>query len=134
MLDFIGAQHRQFRFAWRFRALSTDPTGRLEPLGLGPTERVAPTRSSVVTVAGTTLRWADIERELPQPITALAADENRVIAGLLDGSIRVFGSDGRLQHVLHGHSERVSAVALRGDTLWSGGWDAQARRWWLAPR
>ena len=30
VLDFIGAQHRQFRFASRFRALSTDPTGRLE--------------------------------------------------------------------------------------------------------
>lgn len=30
VLDFIGAQHRQFRFASRYRALSTDPTGRLE--------------------------------------------------------------------------------------------------------
>ena len=30
VLDFIGAQHRQFRFASRFRALSTDPTGRLD--------------------------------------------------------------------------------------------------------
>jgi superfamily II DNA or RNA helicase/HKD family nuclease len=30
VLDFIGAQHRQFRFAARFRALSTNPTGRLE--------------------------------------------------------------------------------------------------------
>jgi superfamily II DNA or RNA helicase len=30
VLDFIGAQHRQFRFGSRFRALSTDPTGRLE--------------------------------------------------------------------------------------------------------
>lgn len=30
VLDFIGAPHRQFRFASRFRALSTDPTGRLE--------------------------------------------------------------------------------------------------------
>jgi superfamily II DNA or RNA helicase len=30
VLDFIGAQHRQFRFASRFRALSTDPTARLE--------------------------------------------------------------------------------------------------------
>ncbi len=30
VLDFIGAQHRQFRFASRFRALSTAPTGRLE--------------------------------------------------------------------------------------------------------
>lgn len=30
VLDFIGAQHRQFRFASRFRALSTEPTGRLE--------------------------------------------------------------------------------------------------------
>lgn len=29
VLDFIGAQHRQFRFASRFRALSTDPSGRL---------------------------------------------------------------------------------------------------------
>ncbi|MFG0244848.1 MAG: DUF3427 domain-containing protein [Phycisphaerales bacterium JB052] len=29
VLDFIGTQHRQFRFASRFRALSTDPTGRL---------------------------------------------------------------------------------------------------------
>jgi len=30
VLDFIGKQHRQFRFASRFRSLSTDPTGRLE--------------------------------------------------------------------------------------------------------
>lgn len=30
VLDFIGAQRREFRFAFRFRALSTDPTGRLE--------------------------------------------------------------------------------------------------------
>jgi superfamily II DNA or RNA helicase/HKD family nuclease len=30
VLDFMGAQHRQFRFAARFRALSTDPVGRLE--------------------------------------------------------------------------------------------------------
>lgn len=29
VLDFIGAQNRQFRFASRFRALTTDPTGRL---------------------------------------------------------------------------------------------------------
>lgn len=30
VLDFIGAQRREFRFASRFRALSTNPTGRLE--------------------------------------------------------------------------------------------------------
>nr|WP_236254416.1 DUF3427 domain-containing protein [Mucisphaera calidilacus] len=30
VLDFIGTQRREFRFASRFRALSTDPTGRLE--------------------------------------------------------------------------------------------------------
>lgn len=30
VLDFIGTQHRQFRFAARFRALSTNPTGRLD--------------------------------------------------------------------------------------------------------
>ncbi len=30
VLDFIGSQHREFRFARRFRALSTDPTGRLK--------------------------------------------------------------------------------------------------------
>lgn len=30
VLDFIGAQHRQFRFAPRFRALSDDPAGNLE--------------------------------------------------------------------------------------------------------
>lgn len=30
VLDFIGAQHRQFRFASRFRALSINPTNRLE--------------------------------------------------------------------------------------------------------
>lgn len=30
VLDFIGAQRREFRFASRFRALSSDPTGRLE--------------------------------------------------------------------------------------------------------
>lgn len=30
VLDFIGAQRKEFRFASRFRALSTDPTGRLE--------------------------------------------------------------------------------------------------------
>lgn len=30
VLDFIGAQHKQFRLASRYRALSTDPTGRLE--------------------------------------------------------------------------------------------------------
>lgn len=30
VLDFIGAQNRQFRFASRFRALSTNPTNRLE--------------------------------------------------------------------------------------------------------
>lgn len=30
VLDFIGAQHKQFRFATRFRALSTDPTGPLD--------------------------------------------------------------------------------------------------------
>lgn len=30
VLDFIGAQHHKFRFASRFRALSTDPSGRLE--------------------------------------------------------------------------------------------------------
>jgi superfamily II DNA or RNA helicase len=30
VLDFIGAQRREFRFASRFRVLSSDPTGRLE--------------------------------------------------------------------------------------------------------
>lgn len=30
VLDFIGAQHREFRFAARFRALSTKPEGRLD--------------------------------------------------------------------------------------------------------
>lgn len=30
VLDFIGAQHRQFRFASRFRALSTDPARKLD--------------------------------------------------------------------------------------------------------
>ena len=30
VLDFIGAQRREFRFAARFRALSTKPTGRLD--------------------------------------------------------------------------------------------------------
>jgi superfamily II DNA or RNA helicase/HKD family nuclease len=30
VLDFIGAQRREFRFAPRLRALSTDPTGKLE--------------------------------------------------------------------------------------------------------
>lgn len=30
VLDFIGAQRREFRFASRFRALSSDPTGRLD--------------------------------------------------------------------------------------------------------
>ena len=30
VLDFIGAQNRQFRFASRFRAFSTDPAGRLD--------------------------------------------------------------------------------------------------------
>jgi superfamily II DNA or RNA helicase len=30
VLDFIGAQRREFRFASRFRALSTEPTGRLD--------------------------------------------------------------------------------------------------------
>ena len=30
VLDFIGAQHREFRFAPRFRALSTKPTGRVD--------------------------------------------------------------------------------------------------------
>ncbi len=30
VLDFIGAQHREFRFASRFRALSTRPEGRLD--------------------------------------------------------------------------------------------------------
>ncbi|MEQ9460449.1 MAG: DUF3427 domain-containing protein [Phycisphaeraceae bacterium] len=30
VLDFIGAQRREFRFASRFRALSTDPAGKLE--------------------------------------------------------------------------------------------------------
>ncbi|WP_417391859.1 DUF3427 domain-containing protein [Gimesia sp.] len=30
ILDFIGAQHREFRFASRFRALSTKPSGRLD--------------------------------------------------------------------------------------------------------
>lgn len=30
VLDFIGAQHRQFRFASRFRELSTDPTRKLD--------------------------------------------------------------------------------------------------------
>src|SRR5439155_17532463 len=30
VLDFIGAQRREFRFAPRLRALSTDPTGKLD--------------------------------------------------------------------------------------------------------
>ncbi len=30
VLDFIGAQHREFRFAPRLRAISTEPTGRLD--------------------------------------------------------------------------------------------------------
>jgi len=30
VLDFIGAQRREFRFAARFRALSTEPTGKLD--------------------------------------------------------------------------------------------------------
>ncbi len=30
VLDFIGAQRREFRFASRFRALSTEPTGKLD--------------------------------------------------------------------------------------------------------
>jgi len=30
VLDFIGAQRREFRFAARFRALSTDPSGRID--------------------------------------------------------------------------------------------------------
>lgn len=30
VIDFIGSQRKEFRFAARFRALSTDPTGRLE--------------------------------------------------------------------------------------------------------
>ena len=30
VLDFIGAQRREFRFAPRFRALSTKPTNRLD--------------------------------------------------------------------------------------------------------
>lgn len=78
--------------------------------------------------------WGGRTQTTEPTITSLTADDERVVAGLIDGTTRVWGRDHRLQLVLHGHTERVSDVVLDGEQLFTASWDGTARRWWLSPR
>ncbi|TNE86950.1 MAG: serine/threonine protein kinase [Deltaproteobacteria bacterium] len=70
--------------------------------------------------------------DLGSPITALTASEKWLVAGTLAGEVWVFTPDGSVAARMPAHLERVSALDLLGDRLYSGSWAPGLRSWNLA--
>jgi hypothetical protein len=110
---------------------SIGPEGAQGVLLDEPVHRVARIGDDWVVAGDRRVRWRDVDRDVPQAVTSLAATDRFVAAGLVDGSVRVWEADGRLRFVMRGHSERVSGIVLTDDRMWTAGWDAIVRSWWL---
>ena len=100
-------------------ATAKGPSGELVALGHGAI--VARSRDG-------TERW---RYEAAAAMTALAATSEVIAAGDVDGRVFVLRPNGRLFASLAGHTRRVSGLAIRGDILFSGGWDGVVRAWSL---
>lgn len=75
------------------------------------------------------LRW---RWEGAAPVTALAADADRIVLGDAHGALVVLDPGGRPTATVRAHSRRVSELLLRGERLFSASWDGEARAWSLA--
>ncbi len=98
------------------------PDGRFVAAGVGSTVRIYEARNGrqIRVLPGDGL-----------PIAALAWSKTGLLAGASGYKIRVWsGATGRLERTLSGHRLAVSALAFgSGNTLASGGYDAQLRLW-----
>lgn len=93
-----------------------------EPLAAGPLGRVV-TRGAQIEVLGAwTASCADRVR-------SLAVDERFVAVGTHSGEVCVFGADGSRLQQFRAHPERVSAMMIWGDWLFTGSWAPGIRRW-----
>ena len=120
------------------------PGGEAGPWGCGsapsasaPTARVcsAPGRMGS-SASGGRIAWRDPVAELVADgedinAAAFSPDGRRVVAGLADGTVRVWNASGGNAKVLRGHVGQVTAVAFNrdGSLIASGGGDGQVRIW-----
>jgi superfamily II DNA or RNA helicase len=109
VLDFIGAQHREFRFAPRFRAISTEPAGRLDREIEAGFPHLPP---------GCSLRLERVaqERILQNVRQTLAARRSRFVAEIRDLS-RHLSRPPTIQETLAYLDTTLDEVLRRG--LWS---------------
>ena len=109
VLDFIGAQHREFRFAPRLRAISTEPAGRLDREIEGGFPHLPP---------GCSLRLERVaqERILQNVRQTLAARRSRFVAEIRELGHHL-GRPPALQEVLTTLNTTLDELLKRG--LWS---------------
>lgn len=69
---------------------------------------------------------------LEHRITKLYANERWVMAGTFNGEVHLWAPDGREVAALKSHGERISALTVHGDYLFTGSWEPGLRRWDLA--
>ncbi|KAH9480078.1 hypothetical protein JR316_0006675 [Psilocybe cubensis] len=63
---------------------------------------------------------------------AISADDTHIVAGLSDGSVRVWhGLTGEVEHLLEGHDDQVNSVSISGNggLIASGSTDKSIRLW-----
>lgn len=83
-------------------------------------------RGSTASLVG---KWS---HDLGSSVSAVAASSEWLVAGTLKGEVWVFDPNGVLQARMPAHAERVSALFLEHDQLYSGSWAPGLRRWDLS--
>ncbi len=111
---------------------------RIEPLPFEGVDRIASgplglflTRGSEIELVG---GWTV---DAGQHVTALATDHRFLVAGLINGELRIYDAEGEMLYRMQAHGELVSDVILWRDWLLSASWEPGIRRWRLpqeAPR
>ncbi len=110
-----------------------DPDHSLTPLSIagvsaftGCEAGLVVARGSVVSIPGA----SDVD--VGEPVTALIGDRDFVVVGTRFGTIWVLSHDGDRLARMQAHGERISALTLFADDLFTGSWEPGVRRWQLA--
>ncbi len=75
-------------------------------------------------------RGIDVPADLPAISVIAVDDHDHVVTGHDDGTLRIWDArTGAQLAKAAAHTSHVTGLELRGDTLFTGGWDGMLRRW-----
>lgn len=125
--EFAIARTRQGDL-WRITA-----DRQVTPLGVGDVGAFTSCEAGLVVARGSVVSIPGAnELDVGDWVTALHCDRDFVVVGTRLGALWVLSHDARKLAHMVAHGERISALTLFGDDLFSGSWEAGVRRWQVA--